>query len=298
MKQYINDHPKGNTIEYFNHEKNIGMQANGLFAFNKCSGKYIAICEGDDYWTDPNKLQKQVDLLESDPSIAISYHSVNYFADDGMTAPEIEDKVETEKFYTILDLAKKNFISTPSVMYRAGDKNDRMLEILKISPAGDYVLNMFYALYGRIHYMPERMATYRLHQHSVWSSQSWLSNLEKMRKVLELMLPEFTGKIREELEIQFIKRNYWIFNEYIYEWKSRDENRAGLDLKQFDSNFNSVVKEVILPDIIEHRHLKRYILKYGIKIAFDHLIVQLKIKIHAMLTSGFRIITKRPNKIP
>ena len=52
------------SIKYFRQNENIGMEKNFIFALKKCSGKYIAFCEGDDYWNDKYKLQKQIDFFQ------------------------------------------------------------------------------------------------------------------------------------------------------------------------------------------------------------------------------------------
>ena len=59
---------------------------------SKCKGKYIAICEGDDYWIDPNKLQMQVDFLESHPEYSMCFHDVDIKAEKGRECYEVLDR--------------------------------------------------------------------------------------------------------------------------------------------------------------------------------------------------------------
>ncbi len=58
------------------------MMSNFVMTLNECSGKYIALCEGDDYWTDTYKLQKQVDFLESNDDYAICFHNVKIWKEN------------------------------------------------------------------------------------------------------------------------------------------------------------------------------------------------------------------------
>ena len=62
-----------NIIKLIVSENNVGMQANGQRTMEACIGEYMALCEGDDYWTDKNKLQIQKDFLESNPEYIICY---------------------------------------------------------------------------------------------------------------------------------------------------------------------------------------------------------------------------------
>jgi glycosyltransferase involved in cell wall biosynthesis len=73
--EYINNHHFGYKIKYFSHKENIGFLSNFVFASKQCNGKYIAMCEGDDYWIDSLKLQKQVDFLEANHDFSMCFHN-------------------------------------------------------------------------------------------------------------------------------------------------------------------------------------------------------------------------------
>lgn len=78
IEQYQKDYP--NIIRLLPNSENLGVMKNFYRTLNACNGKYIALCEGDDYWTDPLKLQKQVDFLESHPDYGMVYTDLNTFS--------------------------------------------------------------------------------------------------------------------------------------------------------------------------------------------------------------------------
>lgn len=175
-----------NKFKLILHEKNIGAGLNQVAVLNTCSGKYIAFCEGDDYWTDPLKLQKQVDFLEANPDFAICFHRVKIVYEE--ESREILSNKNQKEISEFEDLALKNYIHTPSCVFRNGLFKG-FPDWFYQSPVGDWVLHLLNAQHGKIKFLEDVMAVYRIHNNGVWSmkdpietSVKWIELVEQCRQ--------------------------------------------------------------------------------------------------------------------
>ncbi len=129
-------------------------------AISSTGAKYVSMCEGDDYWTDPYKLQKQVNFLENNIEFTICFHPVMVLNQlTGEIVPDTLKEVPSET--TIYDLTGENYIHTPSVMYRySTEVDDKFLKVGRVG-VGDYLYHLLYAERGKIKKLPDYMAVYR-----------------------------------------------------------------------------------------------------------------------------------------
>lgn len=174
VQDIITNHPRGFWIKYIKQEANIGMMPNFIFALKECKGKYIALCEGDDYWTDPLKLQKQVDFLETSQDYVLCFHQVSVLKTNGEVVDDFITKVP-QNYETIQTLARLgNYIHTPSVVFRNIIK-DFPFEF-EHTPIGDYFLYIMLAEHGKLKLLEEKMAVYRfgVGLHSTHSKKNML----------------------------------------------------------------------------------------------------------------------------
>lgn len=155
--------------------------------------KYIALCEGDDYWTHPQKLQSQVDFMENHNGFMICFHKVGVLMQptgEMLNGFFFEKDVSGET--TILDLVEGNYIPTASGLYRKDSRVDILIKSINSPVIGDYVLWMSCALYGNIYQLDEKMSVYRFGGGS-WQSRSKtdqyvhiLSMLNRLRMLLNV----------------------------------------------------------------------------------------------------------------
>jgi glycosyltransferase involved in cell wall biosynthesis len=163
IREYANKHP--DFFKLLLRSENIGAAKNSISALRTATGDYIALCEGDDYWTDPKKLQLQADFLDAHPDYALCFHPVNVFYEDeqkeGYVFPEYGKE---EQSFTVKELLKRNFIQTNSVMYRRRSYEDIPNNIMPL----DWYLHLYHAKFGKLGFIGTVMSAYRRHAGGLW----------------------------------------------------------------------------------------------------------------------------------
>jgi len=168
IEGYRNKFPT--LIKLTTSQANVGVTENFRRTLNACKGRYVAICEGDDYWVDKNKLQMQVDFLERNPEYVITFHDAYIFNESG-----IQKNLQLPKEYqcdvTSDELIRTRPISTLTTCFRnvAGEIPPEFND----APALDLCLWSLLGHHGQGKYMAGiKPAAYRLHGGGVFSSQS------------------------------------------------------------------------------------------------------------------------------
>jgi glycosyltransferase involved in cell wall biosynthesis len=150
--------------------ENAGMMPNFLRALQFCSGKYIALCEGDDYWTDSYKLEKQVSFLENNSDYAICFSRAKIEYGQGIKPFIKELNAATASTTTLEDICKGNYIHTASVVFKNRVHSIIPSWYIQAYP-GDWPLHIINACYGKIKFINEEMCVYRVHKGGVHSTK-------------------------------------------------------------------------------------------------------------------------------
>lgn len=171
--EYAKKYP--NIIRVITADYNVGSRANGRRCIQACRGKYMAICEGDDYWIDPLKLQKQVDFLENHPECSMCFHRCCELM-DGVNVPLVFEHLR-EGYYTGKDILETWTVPTASVVYH--NYGSYLQQQCKGIIHGDIFLFLLLAERGKLYCLPDKMSVYRRNPKSITFQQRNLASLEK-----------------------------------------------------------------------------------------------------------------------
>ena len=161
VKQYAEKYP--DRIKTLLHPENLGMQTNFTETLKACNGEYIALLEGDDYWTDPLKLQKQVDFLENNLDYFLCIHPCEFLIhkNNGSIIKNKQNINLIKYEYTVKNLLTNWAIPTASIVYRRNKKlilPDWFHEVA----SGDIALMMLHYKFGKIKLIEDYMSVYRI----------------------------------------------------------------------------------------------------------------------------------------
>ncbi|MGE4457607.1 MAG: glycosyltransferase [Arcobacteraceae bacterium] len=252
LKEYEKKYPNIiKPIYQIENQYSKGLLVNHKFNFPRIKGRYLALCDGDDYWCDPLKLQKQVDFLETNSKFIGCSHNTKVLRTQQEKEEFIVNNITTNVF-EIEDFTKGNsYFHTSSMVYRFDIHKEEILKLLTLH-RGDWYISMVFASFGPIKYLDEVMSVYRIHDKGVWSE---LSAQEQVMKNLDAIL-----KINKAFDYAY-EENFMQLFARVFITSQIDKSIANLS-KLFDSLSKEELVKIIF-------YIEQYTKKQEEHIAYE-----------------------------
>ena len=204
LQEYQRSHP--DRVRLVLREENVGSQRNLAGLLAECTGQYMAYLEGDDFWTSPHKLQRQVDFMDANPGCAVCFHDKDVL-NEGSQPTVVTPMVRPPARSGIEDLLRGNYITACTVMYRRG-LIDRLPEWWADVWIGDLTLHVLHAQHGWIGYIDEIMATYRVHGGGLWSGKGMAAQIDAFIDVLRRLDKTLDYRYHDAVEASVFANNH------------------------------------------------------------------------------------------
>jgi glycosyltransferase involved in cell wall biosynthesis len=179
--------------------------------FKRARGKYIALCEGDDYWSNKRKLFKQVHLLENDPNSSLCFHTSEYLFNGPVAKYEINkpEFIPNNYKFELKDLIEydSQLISNCSVMIRTDIIQKAPIWVTH-APIGDLPICLYLSTFGSMAFIDEPMSVYRVNSIGSWSNELSSNRLFRISHL-------------KRLKSMWIEFDKWTNFEYTKSIKSR-----------------------------------------------------------------------------
>lgn len=174
---------KHSRVTVLAHKCNLGLPRNLSLVWQECKGDYIAMLEGDDFWSSTDKLTRQVGLMEQHPEYSMCFTRTNVLDEIGSNRHrQFPPRVNCKSTLTLSDTIKHNLMANCSVMYRA-EVVPKIPSWMLSLPYCDLALHCLHLQHGVSGYIPETMAVYRMHKGSAFESQGLLERVRTSTRV-------------------------------------------------------------------------------------------------------------------
>ncbi len=218
-------------IKVIRNEQNKGVTGAFQILAKYCRGfDYVSFCEGDDYWNNPNRLQRHIDFLHDNPECCISFNKMSVFTQDtGLYEDSVIHRYLYRSIYNTEDILKVYVVDNESCAFYDGRVIDLLPDSLFELYIGDWMFNTFCSTYGDIGYIPEAMNVYRRHSGGIWSS---LDEKQRSREIVK-NIDEYNKYLNFIYDREYsMRRNYHI-------WQNNGDSTESYDLVVIDDIFPS-----------------------------------------------------------
>jgi glycosyltransferase involved in cell wall biosynthesis len=175
---------------------------------------YIAWLEGDDYWTSPRKLQRQVEFLDAHPDYSACFHNASMVWENEQRPPADMNPPDQRDIATVEDMLPRNVIATCSVMFRRG-LFGRFPEWYFELPFGDWPVHILNVERGPIGYLPDVMGAWRIHADGLWSRRSEADRLAAVIGFYERMNVNLGLRYDRLFRAQIARRLHTLASEHM-----------------------------------------------------------------------------------
>ncbi len=185
-------------------EKNMGFMPNCIRAFSQCQAPFVSYLDGDDYWSDPDKLQKQLDYLNANEDVAMCFTAwQNFYEDSESFVAEVF--VTEREFFTAKDFARGLYFHISTILFRRPENNDWIDKLSQHRFLQDFPLYIILLENGeKAAYLREYTSIYRRHSRSIYNPLS-IEEKNKTREyeleILKKTCPEYLKDINYNLNM-------------------------------------------------------------------------------------------------
>jgi glycosyltransferase involved in cell wall biosynthesis len=176
VQEYADRHP--HLVRLLLSERNLHSNEVVARGFRAARGRYVALLDGDDYWTSDDKLRAQVAFLDARRDVTICFHNVEVVDERSQSSGRLWNAPGQPEMSGLHELLRGNFMATSSVVYRRAAVAEVPAWYDRFFPVTDWPLHVLYARVGRIGYLDRTLGAYRLHGGGLFSTLGEREKLE------------------------------------------------------------------------------------------------------------------------